>query len=145
MHLNSIILIKLMIMRICKVTFLWFARQQEMAYPCMFQRRSTRLGEKEAAGKKVTWEPRTQAPVEWDTAPMSPTRATRVPLARQPQPPLSPPPCRPSTSQARAPIRRVDKPDYGRSGDGVKFLVSSTPEPFGDLEPGTTKENEPPA
>ena len=62
------------------------------------QCRSARLGEKEAAGKKVTWEPRTQAPMEWDTAPTSSTRATGVPLARQPQPP-SPPPPQPSILQ----------------------------------------------
>ena len=90
----------------------------------------------------MTWEPRTQALVEWDTAPTSPTRATEVPLARQPQPPLFPPPCRPFTSQALAPIRRVDRPDYGRNNDTVNFPLSFSPTPFEDLEPGTTNENE---
>ena len=108
------------------------------------QRTSARLGEKEAAGKKVTWEPRTQAPMEWDTAPTSLTRATGVPLARQAQP-SSPPPPQPSIIQDPSSNRRADKPDYGRSGDGVKFPVTFTPEPFGDLEPSTTNENEPPS
>ena len=78
--------------------------------------------------------------MEWNTAPTSSTRATGVLLARQPQPP-SPPPPQPSILQDPSSSRRADKPDYGRSGDGVKFPPE--PEPFGDLELGTTNENEP--
>ena len=99
------------------------------------QRRSARLVEKEAAGKKVTWKPRTQAPVDWETAPTSSTRATGLPLARQPLPPHSSPPSRPSDSPTPTPNRRVDRPDYGRGNDTVKFPVSFSPMPFGDLEP----------
>ena len=80
--------------------------------------------------------------MEWDTTPTLPTCATGVPLARQPQPPLSPPPSRPSTPKVPSPIRRVDGPDYGRRNDTVKFPANFSPVPFGDLEPSTTNENE---
>lgn len=95
----------------------------------------------EEAGKKVTWEPRTQAPVEWEIAPTSTTRATRVRLPRQPQPllPPSPSPSTPSTLSTSSSGTRTDRPDNGRI-DSVKFPVSFEPDPFGALEPSTTVE-----
>ena len=135
------------------------------------RRRSTRLANRSAAGRGVTWDPVTEEIVRFEELPpeelvslpdlppaptSAPVAAPSEPenadarlgerLARQPvpiTPSLNPPPTSP-LQPAVAPRGPTRGADYGRTGDSKKMPMSFRLRPFGDLEPGTVNEEEPP-
>ena len=128
-------------------------------------RRSARVAAREAVGSRMVWDVALKEPmaVEADASSssrfgerlareplVSPLQSTPQPFdvepsptpsMRQPPQPVSAGPSLPPSAPTAS--GRGQGPDYGRSGDTTKFPLSFRQRDFGDLEPGTTLEDEP--